>query len=249
LHNWEKIAIFAHYHWANKGFPNNTAYNMKWLLLIIAAITFLPTEIYPQGGRWELFEVIDTIPIRKGTNRKLYKDIENWYGKTRATKIVRANPNTMNLEGKSYFVYFNKVVIEDIFLSPRAGERTTGAIQYEVSVQILDSVVIAKASNFQHEAYYSPYGSISFGVITAYETVPPGRCLENPLWCNSVWAEMKQRCDVADKISKLVPESAQRREGRVYRVREEVPVEVKEEAADPRGYLNLDNYIIKEETE
>jgi len=218
---------------------------LAYLLLILFGIS------WNAGARekWKMYTISDTIPIKKINQKKLFKEIEKWFGETHATKLVRVNPTTFELQGKSYFVYYNRIVMEDIFLSPRAAERTTGSIQYEVNVKIQDSIVIATATKFSHEAYYSPYGQISFGEITDYETTPPGKCLENKVWCNKVWAEMKERseADVMSKFATMVPDIMVRRQGKTFKIKEEVAVDSTPKTVDPKAYLNLDNYLIKED--
>lgn len=207
---------------------------------------FLPAA---NANKWKLYEVVDTIPIRNVGKKKVYKEVEDWFEKAPATKLVRLNPNTFEIEGKSFFIYYNRVEVEDMFLSPRAGERTAGTIQYIINIQIRDSIVIAKATSFSHEAYYSPYGQISFGGITDYEAVPPGKCMENKIWCTKVWEEMKAKSyqDVTEKFSDLIPSMMQRSEGKTFKQKEEAVVDTTPKAVDPRGYLNLDQYLIKEE--
>lgn len=220
---------------------------MKQLALFIFLIFGIVT--CSSAKKWDMYTVSDTIPIKKVNQKKLFKELEKWFKNTEHTKLVRVNANTYELQGKSFFVYYNRVVVEDIFLSPRAGERTTGSIQYMFTVKIQDSIVIATATNFHHEAYYSPYGQISFGSITDYETTPPGKCMENKIWCNKVWAEMKERShsDVTSKIVNLVPDIMVRREGKDFKVKDEEVEDTTPVQVDPKAYLNLDNYLIKEE--
>lgn len=200
------------------------------------------------ADKWKLYEVVDTIPIRNVGQKKIFKEAQDWFEKTSATKLVRINPNTFEMEGKSFFIYYNRVEIEDVFLSPRAAERTAGTIQYSIHITVLDSIVIAKATNFTHEAYYSPYGQITFGNITDYESVPPGKCMENKVWCNKVWNEMKEKAfqDATTKFTNIVPSLYRRSEGKSFNKKEEQPADTAAKAADPRSYLNLDQYLIKE---
>ncbi|MBK8807303.1 MAG: hypothetical protein IPO21_11925 [Bacteroidales bacterium] len=201
------------------------------------------------SNKWKLYTIVDTIPIKKGTNtKKLLEDFQKWFETEKRVKIVRLNESMKVIEGKAFFVYYNHVVIENIFLSPKVAERTTGSIQYGIRISINDSVVIAQATSFIHEAYYSQYGQISFGSITDYETMPPGKCLENELWCNAVWAEMKIKCeaDVRDKFSRLVPSINVRKEGKAFNTKETVVVKDTTTVKKSDDYLKLENYLIKE---
>lgn len=200
-------------------------------------------------SQWKMYSIVDTIPIKKSANeKKLFNDFEKWFEKEKQVKLVRLNSDQFIIEGKGYFVYYNHIIIENIFLSPRAAERTTGSIAFSIRISIQDSIVVAESRNFVHEAYYSQYGKISFGSITDYETVPPGKCMENEIWCNAVWSDMKDRAQevVLDKFSRLVASSNVRKEGKAYVVKgeEEVQDTVNDKKVD--DYLNLDNYLIKE---
>lgn len=219
---------------------------MRYLFLFIVFFSIATPAV--KANKWKLYEVIDTIPIRNVGKKKVLKEVEDWFSKTPATKLVRVNPNTFEVQGKSFFIYYNRVTVEDVFLSPRAAERTAGTIQYVITVQIKDSIVIAKALSFSHEAYYSPYGQISFGGITDYEAVPPGKCMENKIWCTKVWVEMKEKSekDARDKFAGLIPSMMKRSEGKNFKQKEEQVVDTLPKVADPRGYLNLDQYLIKE---
>lgn len=219
---------------------------MKKTFLFIVLFSMFWTSA--NADKWKLYEVIDTIPIRNVSKKKIYKDVQDWFESTSATKLVRLNPNTFEMEGKSFFIYYNRVEVEDVFLSPRAAERTAGTIQYIIHVSVLDSIVIAKATGFIHEAYYSPYGQISFGNITDYESVPPGKCMENKVWCTKVWQEMKDKSyqDVTAKFANIVPSLYRRSEGKSFNKKEEQPVDTAAKAEDPRKYLDLDQYLIKE---
>ncbi len=219
---------------------------MKKSVLFIVLISMFWTSAI--ADKWKLYEVVDTIPIRNVSKKKVYNDVQDWFEKTSATKLVRLNPNSFEMEGKSFFIYYNRVEVEDVFLSPRAAERTAGTIQYTINVKVLDSIVIAKATSFTHEAYYSPYGQISFGNITDYESVPPGKCVENKIWCNKVWSEMKEKSfqDATTKFANIVPSLYRRSEGKNFNKKDEQPVDTAAKAPDPRKYLNLDQYLIKE---
>lgn len=199
------------------------------------------------ADKWESYTVSDTIPIKKGTNKKkLLKEIEEWFGKERGQAIVRKNTEQFVLEGKGLFVYYNYVNIEDVFLSPRANERTAGNIMFLIRITIYDSIVVAECSNFTHDAYYSQYGKISFGKLTAYESVPPGRCLESKQWCVAVWKDMKERSDanIRDRYSRMIPDGYIRKKGKAFKVEdvEEAPDTTKQK--DPKDYLKIENYLI-----
>lgn len=218
---------------------------ISFLLLLIFSL--LANSLW--AGKWEMYKVIDTIPIKKISKKKVFNEIEDWFKKERNTRLVRENQGQFVIEGKSFFVYYNHVQIEDVFLSPRANERTTGNMVYQITVQVYDSIVIAECSNFTHEANYSQYGSISFAQITDYETVPPGRCLESKNWCNLVWADLKAKAKerAEEQIGRMLPESMIRKKGKVFKADKEnvidtTPVKI----ADPKDYLNIENYLIKD---
>ena len=205
---------------------------------------------YSQGRtKWQLYKISDTIPIKKGTSEKVFKAMLKWFETERGSKLVKYSKDAMQIENKGYFVYYNHVVVEDIFLSPRANERTNGNIVFEISLSIKDSIVIAEFSNFVHDAFYSEFGKINFGTLTDYESVPPGICSENKIWCNKVYENMKERSriEVEGRLSRLVPESMIRDKGKAFKVdkpKEEQPVDSVEK--DPMDYLKIENYLIKE---
>jgi len=200
--------------------------------------------------KWEMYKIVDTVPIKKTNLKKVYKTALKWFEDEKATKLVRANPNKFVLEGKGYFVYYNHIKMEDIFLSPRAAERMTGNIVFQIKVSITDSLVVTEFFNFVHTAYYSPYGEISFGEITDYETTPPGKCMENKVWCNAVWSDLKEksRAEVFARVARLIPDIMIRKDGKSFKPdkdkteQDTTPVDI-----DPKDYLNIDNYLIKED--
>jgi len=196
------------------------------------------------AGNLDLFKVIDTIPIKNANKNKIFKATCEWMQKEKAMKLLRSNPEEFVAEGKGFLLYYNHINMEDVFLSPRAGERTNGTIVYAVKVTVLDSIVIAEYSMFVHDAYFSEFGKISLGTLFSYDNVPPGKCSENKIWCNAVWKEMKTRAiaDVKDHSTRLVPDEYVRKKGKVFKVEKE---EKKEEAKkeDPEDYLKLDSYL------
>lgn len=197
----------------------------------------------------ETFRIVDTIRVKNISKSKLFKFAEDWFAKEKPQlKLVRKNEEQYILEGKGYLLYYNHVSMEDVLLSPRAAERTNGTIVYFVRVSIQDSIVVAEFSEFTHDAYFNEYGKLSFGVLFDYETAPPGKCMENKQWCNMVWKEMKDksRAEAVDRSSRLIPESAQRKKGKAFKVeKDEVKVDAKKE--NPDDYLKIENYIMKDE--
>lgn len=225
---------------------------MKGFFRILLLILFVGTASTCLAGSWESYTVYDTVPIKNGVNKKkLMKDIEKWFDKERGQGLVRKNTDNYILQGKGLFVYYNYVKVEDMFLSPRANERTAGNIMFVIKVSILDSVVIAECTNFTHEAYYSQYGKISFGALSAYENVPPGRCMESKKWCAAVWKDMKERsyANVKDRFSRLVPDSYIRKKGKSFKLEEEEVVQDTTPEKDPKDYLKIENYLIYDEEE
>jgi len=222
---------------------------IRIFLLLIISLSVAP-RIF--AGKFDVFKVVDTIPINNINKKKLFKFAEEWFekekAKSSALKVVRSNPDQFVIEGKGYVQYYNHIHMEEIFLSPKATERTNGTVIYNVKVTILDSIVIAEYTDFVHDAYFSEFGKISFGTLFDYENVPPGKCLENKIWCNKVWKDMKIKAEanVHDHSSRLVPESYQRKNGKVFKVeKQEVKKEAKKEAPD--DYLKLDNYLNADE--
>lgn len=206
------------------------------------------TGLLSYAGNLDLFKIVDTIPIKNVSKNKLYKGALDWIQKEKAMKLIRSNPEEYVVEGKGFLLYYNHVNMEDIFLSPRAGERTNGTIVYAVRVSVLDSIVVAEYFNFVHDAYFSEFGKISFGTLYSYDNVPPGRCMENKIWCNAVWKEMKKRSeeDVKEHSTRIVADENIRKKGKVFKVeKEEVKVEEKKE--NPDDYLKLDTYLNQEE--
>lgn len=195
-------------------------------------------------GKLDVFKIVDTIPIKNVNKKKLYNAALDWMQKEKAMKLLRSNPDEYVVEGKGFVLYYNHVNLEDVFLSPRAAERTNGTIVYQVRVSILDSIVIAEYTEFIHDAYFNENGKISFGMLYSYENVPPGKCMENKQWCNMVWKEMKTRsiADVKDHSTRLVPDEYIRKKGKAFKVEKEAPKEAPKKE-DPEDYLKLDSYL------
>src|ERR1035437_5771479 len=80
------------------------------------------------AGNLDMFKVTDTIPIKNINKNKIFKAAMEWMQKEKNTKLLRSNPEEFVVEGKGFLLYYNHVVMEDVFLSPRAGERTNGTI-------------------------------------------------------------------------------------------------------------------------
>jgi hypothetical protein len=196
------------------------------------------------AGNLDIFKITDTVPIKNVNKNKLLKAAMEWMQKEKDMKLLRSNPEEFVVEGKGFLLYYNHVVMEDVFLSPRAGERTNGTIVYAVKVQILDSIVTVEYSNFVHDAYFSEFGKISLGQLYTYDNVPPGKCMENKLWCNKVWKEMKTRsvADVKDHSIRVVPDEYIRKKGKVFKVEKEVKKQ-EEKKENPEDYLKLDSYL------
>ena len=213
-------------------------------IIVIVSVFFGIYSFNAVAGNLDLFKVVDTIPIKNVNKNKLFKAACDWMQKEKAMKLLRSNPEEFIVEGKGFLLYYNHVNIGDVFLSPRAGERTNGTIVYAIKVTILDSIVVAEYSVFTHDAYFNEFGKISLGTLYNYENVPPGKCSENKQWCNAVWKEMKTRAiaDVNDHSLRLVPDEYIRKKGKIFKVeKEEKKKEEKKE--NPDDYLKLDTYL------
>ena len=167
-----------------------------------------------------------------------------WLETERGTRLVAKNFKERQLLGKGYFIYHNRVQLQDVFLGPRANERTKGSIVFNIFIDIQDSVIFVKFYQFIHEAAYSEYGSMSFGTLMDYDRVPPGKCMEAEEWCDAVWADMKLKSELECKyrVSRMIPAVLVRR--RTYRAREEVVTDTVKEYVDPDEYLKIEHYII-----
>ncbi|HON51728.1 MAG TPA: hypothetical protein P5243_03140 [Bacteroidales bacterium] len=216
--------------------------------ILICIVLFCLGGIQYSFSQTHAFTVYDTIPIRAGTNKfRLYKLIEKWFETERGTRLIAKNRKELHFKGKGYFIYYNRVKIPDIFLSPHANERCKGSIVFSIDVKIQDSIIVSKFTQFIHEAVYSEYGSMSFGMLMIYEKVPPGFCMEVEEWCNAVWNDMKVKseAEVKDRCTRIIPPILIRR--RTYKVKEEEVKVVAEEKVDPQEYLKLDKYYNPED--
>jgi len=225
---------------------------MKWMytskiLTLFFFVFIFATESFA-SEKWDQYRVVDTVPLRNVKKKKVYKAVIKWFESEKATRIVRANPNNYTIEGKGFFIYYNHIKMEDIFLSPRIAERTNGNIVFKIKVNITDSIVITEFSNFSHEANYSPYGELSFGIITDYVSTPPGKCMENKLWCDAVWKDLKEksRAEVLARVSRILPSSMIRRVGEVYIPDEKEESDTTKKEVDRLDYLKLENYLENE---
>ena len=194
------------------------------------------------------FIVSDTIPIRHGTSRlRLYRNIEKWFEKEKGQKLLAKNRKELKFQGKGYFPYANYVQMPDVYLSSHAAEKTKGSIVFSIAVEIQDSIIVAKFSNFQHEARFTEYGSTSFGRLMNYEKVPSGKCMEVEEWCNAVWADMKAWAvyETKTRAKRMIPSTLVRK--RTYKVQEEeVVAPPTAQPFDNAEYLKLENYLLKD---
>ena len=194
------------------------------------------------------FIVYDTIPIRHGTSRlRLYRNIEKWFEKEKGQKLLAKNRKELKFQGKGYFPYANYVQMPDVYLSSHAAEKTKGSIVFSIAVEIQDSIIVAKFSNFQHEARFTEYGSTSFGRLMNYEKVPSGKCMEVEEWCNAVWADMKAWAvyETKTRAKRMIPSTLVRK--RTYKVQEEeVVAPPTAQPFDNAEYLKLENYLLKD---
>ncbi len=200
------------------------------------------------GTTAQPFVINDTIPIKHGTSKlRLYKNVEKWFEKEKGQKLLGKNWKERKLTGKGYFPYSNHVQIPDIYLSSHAAEKTKGSIIFTIDIEIQDSIIVAKFSNFIHEARFSEYGETSYGRLMAYEKVPSGKCMEVEEWCNAVWADMKNRAtkEIFTRAGRMIPSTLIRK--RTFKVEEEKKIETQAAPAqDPMEYLNIDNYLLKD---
>jgi len=216
-------------------------------ILLLFSFFIISQNVFSQS---KIFEVYDTIPIRSGTNKyRLYRLAIKWMEKERGTKLVAKNFKQRKVAGKGYFVYYNRVKLEDTYVSPRANERTKGSISFNIVVDIQDSIIITQFSNFIHKAAFSEYGTMSFGRLMQFEKVPPGVCMEIEEWCNAVWADLKRESELECKYraSNMIPIVLIRR--RTYKAKDEEVVEEVKEEVDPDKYLEIENYIIHDKKE
>ncbi|MDA3882122.1 MAG: hypothetical protein PF481_02455 [Bacteroidales bacterium] len=216
-------------------------------ILLLFSFFIISQNVFSQS---KIYEIYDTIPIRSGTNKyRLYRLAIKWMGKERGTKMVAKNFKQRKVAGKGYFVYYNRVKLEDTYVSPRANERTKGSIAFNIVVDIQDSIIITRFFNFVHKAAFSEYGTMSFGRLMEFKKVPPGVCMEIEEWCNAVWANLKHEAELECKYraSNMIPIVLIRR--RTYKAKEEEKVEEVKEEVDPDKYLEIENYIIHDKKE
>ena len=194
------------------------------------------------------FIVYDTIPIKHGTSKlRLYRNIEKWFEKEKGQKLLGKNWKELKFVGKGYFPYANYVQMPDVYLSSHAAEKTKGSIVFNINIEIQDSIIVAKFSNFLHEARFTEYGSTSFGRLMNYEKVPSGKCMEVEEWCNAVWADMKAWAvyETKTRAKRMIPSTLVRK--RTYKVHEEeVVAPPTAQPFDNAEYLKLENYLLKD---
>lgn len=194
------------------------------------------------------FVVYDTIPVRHRTSRlRLYKCVEKWLEKEKGQKLIGKNWKELKFKGKGYFPYANYVQMPDVYLSSHAAEKTKGSIVFSISVEIQDSIIVTKFSNFIHEARFTEYGSTSFGRLMSYDKVPAGKCMEVEEWCNAVWADMKawSLYETKTRAKRMIPSTLIRK--RTFKVQEDTvkaPPTVK--PFDNAEYLKIENYLLKD---
>lgn len=152
----------------------------------------------------ERFTISDTIMVKRTKTRILYKNAGKWFNSDPYIKIINSDKKTGVLNGRGFTVYENKVIVENVFVSRYAAEKTKGNIYFTIDIKVMnDSVYFIRFTNFKHKAYPLGYGETSLGFLTTYGSPPPWDCQEDEEWCTAVWNDMKRICREAIEI-KLV---------------------------------------------
>ncbi|MBK8806622.1 MAG: DUF4468 domain-containing protein [Bacteroidales bacterium] len=162
--------------------------------IILFAILSLP--MIAQVGKKnekEPYIITKTVDMPGLSKDKVYKAGVRWLKKLEDTQLERFNEAEGIYEAKSRLLYENDVRLENILLSKDAALRTKGYIYYTVRITAKEGKLIIDFTNFDHDAFISRYGKISFGLIVKSEKVPLDTCFEHTLWCNAVWENMKSK--------------------------------------------------------
>jgi hypothetical protein len=106
------------------------------------------------------------------------------------------------LIAKGKFDYTNEVVLEEVFLTPRIGERTSGVVNYEVIVTVKDTGYSIEFTNFTHISNYKEK-DYSFGIIPKYADNFFNQCSEDPEWCKLVWMDLTKTARVKTRMKRI----------------------------------------------
>ena len=160
--------------------------------ILICSIFILGcNEIMAQRGL--PFTRVKEISVPGVSKEKLFKKAKSWLNSEDDTKIDKWNETEFKLEATRIIPYENSLVLENIVLSPNAALRTRGKITYVIKVTATDGKVKIEFVTFVHEAFYSRYGQISFGMMLTNDKPPLGKCFEDTKWCIAVWNDMKAK--------------------------------------------------------
>lgn len=152
----------------------------------------------------ERYTITDTIMIKETKRKLLYKNAGKWFNFDPYVKMINSDKKSGVLNGRGYMVYVNKVIVENVFVSRYAAEKTEGNIYFTVDLKIInDSVYFIRFTNFKHKAYPLGYGETSLGFLTSYRSPAPWNCQEDEEWCTAVWNDMKRKCREAIEIKLL----------------------------------------------
>lgn len=156
----------------------------------------LPISVFSQtySERHAPFAIVKEKQVDETSQNKNFKKLMKFLEKYDNITILKYNESEFKIVAEGVTPYSNDVVLENVFLSKDANLRTKGTITFQIQAEIKkDGKIEVVFTDFVHEAFYSRYGEISFGMILSNEKVPLNKCYEHTLWCNAVWDEIKTK--------------------------------------------------------
>lgn len=118
---------------------------------------------------------------------------------------IIANTQNGMFKASAKFEYPNEVVLEEVFLTPRMGEKTSGQVNYEIIVTVTDTGYCIEFTHFTHVSSFNDK-EFSFGLIPKYPESFYNQCKENPEWCKLVWMDITKTARLKTRM-KLIKAS------------------------------------------
>jgi len=134
-----------------------------------------------------------------GNKELLFEKASKWVQSEKELTLFYSDVTKGIIKAKSEFEYQNKVVLEEAFLTPRIGEKTSGSIQYEINILLTDTSYTIELTNFKHISR-SDVAQYNFGVIPKYAEDFNKNCTENPQWCKLVWMDITRTAKIKTRM-------------------------------------------------
>ncbi|MEA3445711.1 MAG: hypothetical protein U9R19_13410 [Bacteroidota bacterium] len=137
-----------------------------------------------------------------GSKELVMEKAYKWIQRDPEFEIIETDSNRGILRAKAKFNYKNEVVLEEIFLSPRINEKTSGIVKYLIIVTVSDTSYTIEFANFQHVSTYDAE-QYSFGIIPKRYEDFYRLCNENHEWCKLVWMDITKTAKLNIRMKRI----------------------------------------------